>query len=254
MRLHPWIICSLLSLLSQWCGAQIVNIEDRRQRHDTLGWFGQLDLGLSWTQNIGSVLTVSAGARLDRVAPRNNWILIGSYQVVRAADQNFINDGFGHLRHGRPINDWLTWETFGQLQYNERLRLNLRALAGTGPRLRLLEREATQAYFGMTYMYEYDELASSEIFYRDHRLSNYLSLNAQPAAGLKIAHTTYYQPRLPDFDFARVSSVTTLTFGISRRLSFTSRFSVTHDGLISRDIEDVPGTTYAWVNGLRVNI
>jgi hypothetical protein len=100
-------------------------------------------------------------------------------------------------------------------------------------------------------MYEYDELAESSIIYRDHRLSNYLTFSFQPLPNLTLANTTYYQPQLPDFRLPRISTVTTLTLGISSRLRFTSNFSLTQDARVSRDLPDIPETSYTWINGLR---
>ncbi len=101
------------------------------------------------------------------------------------------------------------------------------------------------------YVYEYDELANSDIFYRDHRLSNYFTFNIKLSKSLTLANTTYYQPRLPDFNLARVSTVANLALAFTNRLRFTTNFSLTHDARVARDLPDIPATTYKWVNGVR---
>jgi hypothetical protein len=170
---------------------------------------------------------------------------------VPVSGKNALNSGFAPCRSGYEPKDRWRWESFAQVQYNEQLRLTLRFLTGTGIRRRLYKRKGSRAYLGILYMYEYDELADSDIFYRDHRMSNYLTFNIKLSENLSLANTTYYQPRLPDFNLARVSTITNLAFAITDRIRFTTNFSLTHDARVARDLPDIPATTYKWVNGVR---
>ncbi|MBC6996673.1 DUF481 domain-containing protein [Neolewinella lacunae] len=231
--------------------AQIVNIEDKRKALDSIGWFGQVDLSGSLTKNQTLVTTLRGGLRLDRLGRKGNVLVLGDYELVQVSGSNALNAGFIHLRYGYELKDKWRLETFTQVQYNEQLRLTLRFLAGTGIRRRLYKNNGQRAYLGVLYMYEYDELARSEITYRDHRMSSYLTLGFTPFANVRLANTTYYQPRLPDFSFPRVSTITTVEVGLTVRLRFTSQYSLTYDARVSQDLPDVPNTTYTWVNGLR---
>lgn len=232
--------------------AQIVNIEDKRKALDSLGWFGQLDVNGSLTKNNNTVVTAGGALRLDRLGRKGNVLFLTDYRLVQVSGNNATNAGFGHIRYGWEPKDGWRWETFTQLQYNEQLRLNLRFLVGTGLRRRLFREGKSRAYLGVLYMYEYDEMTDSEITYRDHRLSNYFTIRSQVSPSLSLASTTYYQPRLPDFNLARISSVATMTLSISKALRFTTNFSLTHDERVNRDFPEVPGTVFKWVNGLRV--
>lgn len=245
------VVLVVVLLLPRGLSAQIVNIEDKRQRYDTTGWFGQVDLGLNWVRNTKEVFTLTTAARIDRAALRYTAFFIGNYQVVRAGEENFINDGFAHLRYDRVLGPRLSWEVFNQWQYNERIRLQLRMLLGSGPRWTLLERTRVQLYTGLLYMFEYDEFSAGEIIYRDQRLSAYVSGKIDLGQRFHFATTTYYQPLLPRFALPRVSSVSTLTLAITRHLSVSSRLSFTYDGRQSRDLPDVPAALYQWVNGVR---
>lgn len=233
--------------------AQIVNIEDKRKALDTLGWSGQLDLSGNISKNSNRVVTAGGNLRLDRLGKRGNVLLLADYRLVKVDGNNALNAGFVHARYGfePPGRDGWRWEFFTQLQYNEQLRLNLRFLAGTGLRRRLYRIGKSRAYLGVLYMYEYNELAASSITYRDHRLSNYLTFNWQTSKILTLASTTYYQPRLPDFRDARISTVASATLSISSRLRFTTNLSLTHDPRVTRDLPDVPPTNFSWANGLR---
>lgn len=231
--------------------AQIVNIEDKRKALDSLGWFGQIDLNGSLTKNNNTVVTAGGGLRLDRLGRKGNVLFLSDYRLVQVSGKNALNSGFGHLRYGYEPKDRWRFEAFTQVQYNEQLRLSLRFLTGAGIRRRLYKNNGSRAYLGVLYMYEYDELANSDIFYRDHRLSNYFTVNIRLSNSLTLASTTYYQPRLPEFNLARVSTVANLSLSLTNRLRFTTKFSLTHDARVARDLPDIPATTYKWVNGIR---
>ena len=251
---RSWIyqVCLLLAGLYGTCvSAQIVNIEDQRRGFDSVGWYGQIDLGGSLTRNVNQVITLNGAVRVDRKGRTNSLLGIADYKLVQVSGDNALNAGFGHLRHAHYLSDTWRWETFGQVQYNEQIRLQLRGLIGTGPRLRLLAFDDNRLYAGTLYMYEYDEVADGEIIYRSHRLSSYLSFNFYPWEQLSISNTTYYQPILPDFRQPRISTVTSLSLQLTNRLSVTTRFSLTHDSLLNEGLPEVPSTTYEWVNGLR---
>lgn len=248
------LVALLLTTLPGTRGlAQIVNIEDKRKALDSLGWFGQIDLGANLTKNTNTVTTLKGAMRLDRLGRNGNVLFLADYQLIQVSGDNAVNAGFLHLRYGYEPDGWdgWRWESFTQLQYNERLRLTARYLIGTGVRRRLYKIDGNRAYFGLLYMYEYDELSQSDIFYRDHRLSSYLTFRLPIGSLIQLANTTYYQPRLLDLNLPRISSVTNLSLRVTNRLSITSNFSLTYDRRVNRDIPEVPATTYSWINGLR---
>ena len=241
-----------LLVLTTTIAAQIVNIEDRRSRPDSLGWRGQVDLAGQLTENSNRVLTLKGGIRLDALGERSHGLVLANYQLIQAGADNLINDGFFHLRYGYDLGDRIRWETFTQLQYNEQLRLSVRWLVGTGPRLALLPKKpGRRMNLGILYMFEYDEFSASDISYRDHRLSMYLSTRIPLSQQLIFTNTTYYQPLLFSFEVPRVSMVSNLEFKLSSWLSFTSNLNFTHDGRLGRDFPEVPETVYSWLNGFR---
>ncbi|WP_238750545.1 DUF481 domain-containing protein [Neolewinella maritima] len=231
--------------------AQIVNIEDQRRGFDTLGWYGQLDLGGNLTRNQNTVLSLNGNLRVDRKGKRQALLGLADYRLVQVSGANALNAGFAHLRYARYLSDKWRWEAFTQVQYNEQLRLGLRTLIGTGPRLKLLAKQDDRIYVGLLYMYEYDQVAEGTITYRDHRLSAYVSFSVFPLKNLALTNTTYYQPVIPDFRLPRLSSITALTLGLTDRLAFNTKYSITHDELLVQGLEDVPATSYQWTNGLR---
>lgn len=233
--------------------AQIVNIEDKRADPlDSVGWQGQFDGGFTLVDNGRRVLTLNARATLQAQRYEHTWLSFSDFGLVRAADQDFVNQGFQHFRYNYDWAERWTYEAFTQVQFNERLLIGLRALLGTGVRHQLLQTQEEKGLFvGLAYMYEYDEVAERTIFHRDHRLSSYVSFQVKPTPTLRLAGTTYYQPLLTDFGTFRVSTRTQAALTITQKLSFTTSIDLTYDARLREDAPTVPATIYKWVNGLR---
>jgi hypothetical protein len=70
---------------------------------------------------------------------RSRFLLLNDINFVKAGPTNFVNAGFQHFRYNYKVKNRLTWEAFIQSQYNPILRLDLRLLAGTGPRLKIVK-------------------------------------------------------------------------------------------------------------------
>jgi len=236
-----------------FCQAQIVNIESQRRIFDTdtTEWFGSVDLGFNFTENGSRIFTVTGNAHLEYLHRKSLWISLTNYQVVNANGESFVNDGFQHLRYNRPLTERITVEVFGQIQYNEKLKIRVRGLAGIGPRFQVLSLERGLFFIGTQYMYQYEEIANNNIIHRDHRLSCYLAVNYQFTPAIKLVNTSYYQPLLTDLSVTRVSSQTSFLVKISSHLSFRSTFSISLDSRLSADAQDVPLATYSVRNGLK---
>lgn len=233
--------------------AQIVNIESQRRifSKDTTEWFGSVDLGFNLTENGSRIFSITGNAHLEYLSHKSLWISLTNYQVINANGESFVNDGFQHLRYNRPLSKRITAEVFGQIQYNEKLKIRLRGLAGIGPRFQVLSLEKGLFFIGTHYMYQYEEIANPSIIHRDHRLSCYLSVNYQFSPGFKVVNTSYYQPLLTDLSITRISSQTSILLQISSHLAFRSTFSISLDNRLSEEVEDVPLATYSFKNGLK---
>jgi hypothetical protein len=251
--MKKYFLSYFLLLFPLFSIAQIVNIEAKRKliNTDTTGWFGSTDLGFNLNENGKTVLTLTANATIEYLNDKNRWLSLTNYRVVRAEGQDFVNQGFQHIRYNRDWTEKVTWEVFGQAQYDERLTLRFRGLLGTGPRFQLIENEKGDLFFGTLYMFQYEELTENNIIYRDHRLSNYLSYRLNLGKNLKLTGTSYYQPLLNKPKVARLSSQTTLLFKITEKLSFKSAINISLDSRLSEAVEDVPIAIYSFVNGLK---
>jgi len=235
--------------------AQIVNIEDRRGNLvDTAGWFGHFGLNANFVKNTKSVSTIGGNLRLEYLKEKNKVLLLSNYNLIRANNERFIDNGFQHFRYNRQIKPKIEYEFFTQAQFNNRIRITFRGLIGTGLRYQFYNSNNRKAFIGMAYMYEYDEIKIIEDVitkFRDHRMSSYVSFTIQPFSNnFSISNITYFQPVLTKFSDVRLSSQTSLKFVISKKLTFTSIFNITND---TRVPENVPATYYSLRNGIRWN-
>lgn len=231
--------------------SQIVNIEDKRFSKDTTGLFGQLDLGLNWVRNTSSVISFNTALRTDWVQAKDTWLLLGNYNLIKAGPSRQVNAGFGHLRWSRKLSDYIAWETFGQSQFDERVKMRYRGLLGTGPRFGLFVEGKQKLYWGVLYMFEYNEIKEGEAYFRDHRLSISLSAQLQLGPNLRVANTSYYQPVITTLGEARLSSATSALLKINTHLSFVTTFNITYDGRIAAEVEGIPGTVHRLINSIR---
>jgi hypothetical protein len=170
--------------------------------------------------------------------------------LIRAGDEDFVNNGFQHLRFNHLLTERFIIEAFTQAQFNELLKVKNRDLAGTGIRTKIVRSKKFNFYSGFLYMYEYEEIKGENIIHRDHRMSDYLAIGLYLNETFSFESTTYYQPLLKNFADYRISSENSLNFTITKDLQFHVAFSILYD---TRQPEDVPGTAYELTNSLSYN-
>lgn len=251
----------LILLLSPiFLQAQIVNIEKLRLS-DTLDNHVsfELELGFGISKNSsGQVIEGNGNLRTDYYFRKKNKLMflgafgVNRFKALNAAEATSIEDNqFIHLRYNRTLTKYLTWEAFAQGQFNEVELINLRILAGTGPRFRILKKEKGYIYLGIMYMYEHSDEQqngiSENLIFNHHRLSNYVSMLYQMSENAAISHVTYYQPRVDDFNDFRISSETGLEFRLFKKLKWRSYFQILYD---SRPPVSVVELRYQLRNGI----
>ena len=231
---------------------QIVNIEDRRTVfNDSLGWYENLDIGINLIKNTDKIFSVTGAFQMEVLQKGRRLLSITKVHFLDAGEENFVNNGFQHLRFNRIFNHWLTYEVFGQAQYNEQLRIKFRALGGSGFRFGLLSKPKKRIHMGVSYMYEFDEEQDNGITHKDHRMSNYLTVSLKFNKIVSLRSTSYYQPLFTNFEDYRLSSESTLSFIIAKNLRFNSSFQYSFD---SRASAGAPKSSYSLINGIRYEL
>lgn len=239
------LLCSI-SIGNQLCG-QIVNIEDRRGTFsDSTGWHENLDIGLRLTKNTKTVTSINGAFQVEVLHKKRVLLSITKFNFVKAGDEDFVNQGFQHLRFNRFVNNNIQVETFGQIQYNTLVFIRLRAIAGSGIKFRLYNKPKQKLNYGIAVMYEYNEEVD-DVSRSDIRVSNYFSIAIKLADSATFSSTTYFQPRYNKVADYRLSTDSRLRFKFLGNVDFTVSFTLTYD---SRVPDTFVKTIYSLSNGI----
>jgi hypothetical protein len=249
----PFFLLLFMLFFQTTIVAQVVNIEDRRMRvGDSLHWLGKADLGFNLIQNTQQFLTASAAVQVEFKEKKHFILSLTAYNFVKSSSQNILNDGFQHLRYNYDITDKIVWEVYTQAQYNERIRLRLRSLAGTGFRFKIVRKSTTRLYLGTSYFYEHTQFRDTTVPFFNHRLSIYAAFSHKIGATARFASTTYFQPILTDLGNMRWASDNSLLIPLTKKCAFRANLNLTYD-TDPRLPPSVPDLIYAWTNGIRLD-
>lgn len=248
MKIVYAVCCAGLLCLCLPAKGQIVNVEKERiASRDSVGWFGDAGVNFTTTKQTKSYLQFGINTGIQRKGVNSIILLLTDFGVVNAGGEDFVNNGFAHLRFNTRLSNVIRLEAFTQIQYNSLTKVDLRYIAGTGPRFKLTPYERAKFYWGVAYMFEYEELLDPSVTLRDHRISSYLSFTLAPEDNVKFISTTYAQPLIKDFTDFRILNENVLSLAITGNLSFEVLFQVSYDAMPP---EGVPNVVYKSVNGL----
>ncbi len=247
-----------LLLLAVDASAQ-VNTEKFRGAEDP-GFHGFLDGSLAFRTGNAPRLTATGVGRLGYRAERVHYTY-GQGEVRygdKGADhERYLNRLFGHLRWTAMWHEQIGSEVFGQLQFDEFLRLKLRVLAGGGVRVETEPvEELLEIALGTGLMMEHEvlDIDSTNAHARESlnvRSTSYLTLRLNLSPTLTLSSTTYYQPKVDDFTDFRILEEAALEVKVTEHLSFVTSFSLAHDskppdGVESTDIVFAPKLRVSW--------
>ena len=249
--MHRTLLILLLILFSiKYTTAQVINAEKKRKGESGQGWEGNVDLGLSYTKNTKEILQLTSRANVQWTKENQTVLLLSDLRLMSVNQSNIQNRGFQHARYNYEFRPYLIPEAFIQAQYNQLWKIDLRVLAGAGPRFRILNTDSSRIYLGTLLMYEYENIADSLERNRDLRLSSYLSTGFAVNDRFRIDHITYYQPKVNLLSDFRISSETVFKFFLTTRLAFKTTFSINYD---SRPPDGLENTFISWSNSLSFN-
>lgn len=246
-----WLIIIFI-LLGNWANAQVVNIESRRVKLDTTGWYSEFNTGFKYLKEKNPIFNFTNDIRVQYKAPKDLYLFLANYDISKSKGKTLTNNAFLHFRYNRKINGFIRWEAFTQLQFNEITRVKNRWLLGTGPRWKLLDKEVGALYLGNAYMFEINQeknLSDSIIRQIDNRFSNYLSFSIFPNELISIISTTYYQPKINDWNDFRVSNVSDFRAKISKHLVIGLSYRLSFD---SDPAEGIPNLNHSFENKLGI--
>ncbi|WP_339611027.1 DUF481 domain-containing protein [uncultured Planktosalinus sp.] len=228
--------------------SQIINVESLRKVTDTSGWSGNTSLTFSLTKNTKTLIRLKNNIHVQYKMNKHLALFVNNLGFERSGGESFLNQGSQHLRYNYKIKDAFVWEAFVQSQYNSIAKIQLRGLAGTGPRFKLIGLDKYRLYLGTLVMYEHEELNEEPLnINRDWRASTYLSMSLYPTDNISFVSTTYYQPVLKEMGDFRIATENSFVFGIVEKLSLKVSYTLTFD---KTPATNVPNTFYELSTGL----
>lgn len=231
--------------------AQIVNIEGERYTTDTTGWKGNYNLGFTFGKQAIKYFAFSNTAHVQYKSKKSLYLILGSVDLIRSQNDEFINSGFFHFRYNYKIRNWLRWEAFTQIQYNKLNGIRLRYLLGTGPRFKVVQIEKFKTYIGTLYMLEYEVNNDKTQKLVQGRFSGYLSFSFRPIKTVEIVSTTYYQPKFEDIKDYRIATDNSLNFKFHRLLTFSLNYRLNYDS--RPPVGAVTNLTYQLENKFKID-
>lgn len=231
-----WIAIAMIALITRSAHAQIVNVQGALARApDQDGVVGQLELKLNWREGNSPLFDIGgAGSIVVRRGDALGLLLVrGEYAQSRGV--GLIGKVFEHVRTRITIDSVWRWEAFAQHEYDRFRRLSLRALAGTGPALQVIQTKELAMLFGAAYLYEYEEIDAragridAGLSTVTHRASLYVTGREDLSASASLVQTVYLQPRLDKPSDQRVFGELAVLTKLSPRIAIKDSLSIAYD-------------------------
>lgn len=238
----------LLGIIGPAAKGQIINTESARIQSDSTGWLGTAGTTFTFTKNVQEILDINATVHLQYNNEKNLYLLLANYNLLKGRNETLSNNMFYHLRYNRRLNKWFRWEAFTQWQQNTVTNIELRALLGTGPRLRLHESKRFKLYLASLAMFEHEKELAPARTYNNMRSGNYVSFTYQPNSIFSVTTTTFYQPLYRDFSDYRILNQLTLTVKATRHFSITTNWTYLFDAFPAAA---TPKVNYSISNGFQ---
>lgn len=231
-----WVIALLLVLVAAEARAQIVNVQGQLAKApDKDGVTGQLEGKLDWREGNNPLFQIGGiGAVLLRRGKLLGLALVkGEYGESRGVDLS--RKTFEHVRARYTLDCRWKWEAFAQHEFDRFRRLSVRAIAGTGPALQIVNDKRFALLAGAAYLFEYEQLdhrpdtsdAGEQTIF--HRASFYLTGLEKVGDQVSIVETVYAQPRLGDPSDIRVLGELSVATKLSKRIALTDGITLAYD-------------------------
>jgi hypothetical protein len=224
----------LLILIPCLLSAQI-NTEKLRNDKEK-GFSGNVSLGYGMVMGNTEYLNFIPTIRLDYNTDNYINFISASYNRKQSKlnkdKKNLLeHKGFAHIRSARIITPFLSWEEFGQWEFNEFINLKNRLLIGTGARMDLLSSKGNlpvSLILGVGGMYEEEDYNQGN----DKKLlrsTNYLTFIWNISGSVLVQTTSYYQFAVEELEDYRIISESGLKFDLSSWLIFGTNVALRYD-------------------------
>ncbi len=236
MFIRAVLVLAVLAASTRVGFAQIVNVQGalaKAPETDTVG--GQVELKVNWREGNNPIIDLGgAGNIIVRSGPFLGLVVArGAYG--RSRGLTLTKKTFEHMRARVSLDCVWRWEAFAQHEYDQFRRLSLRALAGTGPALQILDDKAFALLAGAAYVLEYERLDTRPDVIDPgrrsfaHRASFYITGREALAAGVEVVQTLYAQPRIDAPSDVRLLAELAVQTKLSARIALKDSLTVAYD-------------------------
>lgn len=247
--LMKYIIFLILMIINvSFVNAQVLNVENLRSEKDSAGISGSIALSINLIKNTKNIFSLGNTNYIQYKKDKHLLFFISDIAFKKVDDEDIVNRGTYHLRYNYNLNNWLTLEAFGQSYNNSISLIDRRQLVGGGTRFKLSEKENYKMILGSILMHEYEkEDYDIPVYHRDFRLSTYFTFTYYPSDNLAFKSTTFFQPRLDQFNDYRIHSYNSLTVKLIEKLALSITYVISYDTYPALTI---PNTQYELLNGI----
>jgi len=140
--------------------AQIINVETKRLRADSTGWYGNLDLTANLIKNTRQLWSFGTNFNILHIKDRHTFLFIADLKFDKAENVDLINNGYQHFRYNYKLIKDKRWylEIFEQTQFDAIRQIDKRFLLGAGVRNKIVSTDKLFMNLGISFMYEEESL------------------------------------------------------------------------------------------------
>lgn len=259
------IILPLLCLLAIELPGQILKVDKGSLDADSANFFlGNVNVDFNLNNRSTTAdqevtfKGLSGKADLVYLSEKHAYILINNINYFTSTGGPLISTGYTHFRINFLRKKKLSYELFGQVQYDDGRKMPYRLLQGGGIRLNLLKTEKSDVHISMGIMRELerwksltveDEIIEKSIIKSTNYISSKINFNEIVSFNL----IAYYQggyDKQSDLFRNRVSGDVVLSVKVTDRLAFLTSFTAQYE---AKPIIPINNFVYSLTNGLKFN-
>jgi putative salt-induced outer membrane protein YdiY len=259
-RLMPcWVLCVGLGM--PWvCSAQIVNVFSGLPFTPAQGWGAGADAAVSWRTGNSDALSVGTGGQVFLQKGSHLGYVTARYRVVSQLGRKSVNQTYEHVRYRYSFTPKLALESYLQHEWDVRLLLDVRMLAGAGLRWVCVDHVGWGVALGAGYLFEYEALqqpSPGEGTHNTHtRVSSYAQFSYALDERIRLQNVLFVQPRITPGRFeSAVGDVllmneASVTVKITRTLNMKTTFMLRYDSRPPGNIKGMDTlleTSLGWV-------
>jgi hypothetical protein len=245
--------------------AQILRVDKSHLESDSSGYFN-CNADVSYSLDNRSIspseklVYTRLSSRLDMLYVGKNtaYILVNSIEYFKSSNATPFSTGYVHGRINFRRKHEVSYEVYGQIQYDGVRRMRLRELLGAGIRITLIDKPNVDVHMGTGVMYEWEKWREVE---GDPSTDFYIHMpKASSYVGVEFNLTNHAQLTLwglnqigYDFDNEltrnRWAAEAALSIKITKRITWLNRFSYYYD---VTPVIPINNAYFQLVNGLNL--